>query len=161
MQLLVFLFLFPVTNAGVDPDLTLLRELYRDALQNKEKAVELISYIDKSNSTTLGIGYKGSATMLLAKHSGNPFRKYKYFNDGKSLLEEAIAKDSVSIELRYLRFSFQTNTPSFLGYNTFIQKDKIILLNSVKYISDYNLKHNILSLLKNSQYVNDNEKRKL
>lgn len=161
MKLLFSIFLFLLADASEFPDVTRIRNLYDDALYNKNKAEELISYLDKSKLTPLSIGYKGSATMLLAKHSVNPFRKYKYFNEGKSFLEEAIKLDSTSAELTYLRFSVQTNCPSFLGYNTCIQKDKLFLLNVIKNISDVDLKNNIISVLKNSKHVNENEKQKI
>jgi hypothetical protein len=161
MKLLVAIFLFLLADASEFPDVTRIRNLYDDALYNKDKAEELISYLDTTKHTPLAIGYKGSATMLLAKHSRNPLRKYKYFNEGKALLEEAISKDSASAELRYLRFSVQTNSPSFLGYNNSIQRDKLFLLESVKNISEPDLKKNILSILKNSKYVNENEKQKI
>jgi len=161
MKLLVSLFLFLLADATEFPDVSRIRNLYDDALCNKDKAEELISYIDKTKLTPLSIGYKGSATMLLAKFSFNPFSKYKYFNEGKNFLEEALTQDSTSVELRYLRFSVQTNCPSFLGYHNSIERDKLFLLDAVKNISEPELKINILSVLKNSKYVNENEKQKI
>ena len=159
MKLLVSIFFFLLTNATEFPDMSRIRNLYDDALYNKSKAEELISYLDTTRLTALALGYKGSAIMLLAKYSSNPFSKYKYFHEGKNLLEEAIAKDSASAELRYLRFSFQTSCPLFLGYNTSIERDKLFLMEAIKNISEHDLKINILTILKNSKYINENEKQ--
>lgn len=161
MKLLISIFFSLLTVTSENPDVNRLRNLYEEALNNNDKAEELISYIDKTKITPLAIGYKGSAVMLLAKHSYNPFSKYRYFNEGKSFLEEAIRLDSTSFELIYLRFSVQTNCRSFLSYNTCIQKDKLFLINALNNIYDSGLKNKIISVLKNSKYVSENEKQKI
>jgi hypothetical protein len=161
VKLLITLILFLLADTTELPDVTRIRNLYKVALNNKSKAEELISCLDSAKLTPFSLGYKGAATMLLAKFSSNPVSKYRYFTKGKTLLEDAIAQDSASSELRYLRFSVQTNCPSFLRYNSNIAGDKLFLLDAVKYISDAELRINILSVLKNSKYVNEIEKQKI
>jgi hypothetical protein len=76
-----------------------------------------------------------------------------YFKKGKRILENAIKADEKNIELRFLRFNAQTHTPSFLGYNGDIKKDKAFLESSFSKITDVKLKEFMLPYLKNSDFI--------
>src|SRR5699024_1057293 len=92
------------------------RALYQRAVTDEDAAEMLINmmkpFISKNNPHWAG--YKASVTMLLAEHTLNPFKKLKYFNKGKKMLQEAVEADRENIELRFLRFTAQSNAPSFL-----------------------------------------------
>src|SRR5699024_1283807 len=98
-----------------------------------------------SKNNPLWDGYKASVTMLLAEHTFNPFKKLKYFNKGKKMLQEAVEADRTNIELRFFRFTAQSNAPSFLGYDDYIQADKKFLLQKVPQLSDATLKKYLIS----------------
>ena len=112
----------------------------------KELIKLLEPYSEKNNPLLLG--YKGGATMLMAKHTINPFSKLSYFKKGRNMLENAIQADQMNIELRFLRYSVQTNIPSFLGYNDHLTKDELFLRQSVTSVKDSELKKIITSYLK-------------
>src|SRR6186713_9732 len=101
------LFLLLLTTHA-DPQIKELRLLYQQAPLDKNKATELITKLNQKE-TTMAVwkGYKGAASMLMAKHVSSPYRKLTYFNNGKSLLEKAIKEEQNNIELRYLRYSIQ------------------------------------------------------
>lgn len=82
----------------------------------------------KSTSNPLLQGYKAAVSMVMAKHSFNPYSKFKYFIDGKNDLEAAIKIYPNDIELRLIRFAIQSNVPSFLGYNSNLDEDKSFLI---------------------------------
>ena len=108
-----------------------------------------LNHYNESNNTTLA-AYKACATMMMANYCFNPFRKFSYFNKGKSLLEKCIIQESENIEARYLRYAIQSSSPRYLGYNKSIQEDKEFLLNNLSTLSDRKLKHMIVSFLKSS-----------
>jgi len=60
-----------------------------------------------------------------------------------------------------LRFAIQTESPSFLGYNNSIEKDKLLLLKEINSVKDLQLKQMIISFLKSSEHLNLTEKQNL
>jgi hypothetical protein len=126
------------------PDLSHIRQLYAYAADNETYANQLLIESERpAEDTLLFMGYRGAAKMILAKHAGNPFKKLNLFNDGKNILESAIASDTANVELRYLRLTIQSNIPKFLGYNSMIDADKIFLSREVERLSDNELKTKI------------------
>ena len=149
--------------SNVPVDISKVRTLYKEAVKSEESCKELIAISSGFNEKTspVMLGYKGSGTMLMAKHVFNPFTKMSYFKKGKQMLEKAIGVDENNIELRFLRFNAQTNMPSFLGYNKSIENDKKFLLNRFSQIPEVNLKEFVLEGLKNSNYLTADEKQQL
>lgn len=129
------------------PDLQTIRDLYQKAPEDESKTIELINKLQGSDIGTTLQGYKGAATMLMAKHAFNPYQKVKYFNEGKAILEKAIQSDKNNIELRYLRYTIQVNAPSFLGYQSNMNEDKTFLQQHVEGVTDTYLKTKIVSFL--------------
>lgn len=143
-------------------NLVSLRASYEQAASSEEKVVALLSKIEKQAATnTTYEGYRGAATMMLAKFQLNPLRKLGYFNDGKAILEAAIGKDPDNIELIFIRYTVQCNAPSFLQYNQKLTSDKHMLLVELKYIKDADLKTRIIQYLKTSPYLTNAERSNL
>lgn len=139
------------------------RTLYQKAVSDEKDCKELITLLKPYNvdNNPLFSGYKAGATMMMAKYSFSPFSKLSYFKKGKKLLEKAIAADQNNIELRFLRFGAQTNTPSFLAYNDNIETDKSFLLESIAYVTDISLRKIIIKFLRNSSYLTAKQKQEL
>ena len=164
MKFLVFLCLFVYNSTTAKlPDINSVRSLLERAPTEEKACKELLVMLQpfNENNNSLLSGYKASATMIMAKHVFNPFSKLSYFKKGKNIMEKAIAADSANIELRFLRFSVQTNIPSFLGYKENIKNDKNFLLKSLPAIKDLKLKKMIVAFLSTSDYVTDKEKNSL
>ena len=60
------------------------------------------------------------------------------------MLEKAIEFDQKNVELRFLRYTIQTNVPSFLNYSEDKERDKLFLVQSLNSLKDQKLK-NIIS----------------
>ena len=131
MKLFCLLLLLIARSPKEYPDEETIRSLFKDAVNEKMKATELVTYIDICKVTPISLGYRGAAKMLLAKFELNVFKKYELFQEGKNELENAILWDSESVELRFIRFSCQTNAPWFLNYRCSLNRDKEILLHSI------------------------------
>jgi hypothetical protein len=77
--------------------------------------------------------YTGKAYLGLLKASSASFAiwpgdKLKRFNEGKSLIEEAIRESGAQPEPRLLRLMVQCNCPVFLGYSSQIEGDRKVLM---------------------------------
>jgi len=145
------------------PSINMVRTLFQKAPTEENSCKELIrvlgSYNEKNNP--LFSGYKACGTMMMAKYVFNPFSKLSYFKKGKNLLEKAILADATNIELRFLRFSVQTNIPSFLGYDDDIENDKKFLILSLSAVKDQTLKAMIISYFKKCGCLTNNENNKI
>lgn len=165
MKLLALVIMMMVTNMFTmsDVDVATLRKLYYEAAENKTAVKKLSVLLTKvnDNSDAILIGYKGATEMMEAKYAFNPVTKLSRFNKGKNYLEKAIKKDQKNIELRFIRFSIQTNLPSFLGYNDHLKIDKEALINAVVKIDDKQLKNNIIDYLIVSKQCSQEEIKKL
>lgn len=165
MKNIIYIFLITLyfqANAQV-PTQKEIRILYAKAATDEASCKKIVTVLTPYNETNnpLWAGYKACAIMMLANHVFNPYSKLSNFNDGKKLLEKCISADKGNIELRFLRFAIQNEAPSFLGYNNSITEDKLILLNIIGNIKDSELKKNIISYLKNCEFLTPTEKLKL
>ncbi len=156
--LLCFFLIQGLLSSAKTPEIEDVRVLFHKAESSQKVCVELIEllepYNDKNNA--LFLGYKGSANMLMAKHSINPFSKLSYFKKGKLMLEKAIQFDQKNVELRFLRYTIQTNVPSFLNYKDNKEIDRVFLLQSLNRLNDQKLK-NIISMYLKKQAKNERD----
>jgi len=96
-----------------------IRQNIGDVFKTEAVCLRMHEAFEKTDITkeNLLVGYKGGVLMGMSRHHPNPFKKMGFFNDGKKLLERAIAVAPESMEMRFLRLTIQTNLPSFLGYS--------------------------------------------
>ena len=139
------------TNAFADvPSISRVRSLFEQAVTEKSSCIKLIKLLEPYNEINFPVlmGYKACGIMMMAKYVPNPFSKLSIFRKGKKMLETVIAVNDKVVELKFLRYSIQTNTPSFLGYNNHIAEDKIFLKKAVPFLNDAVLSNKIYAYLK-------------
>ncbi|CAN5243518.1 hypothetical protein BH09BAC6_BH09BAC6_00440 [soil metagenome] len=146
MKLLLIAFFTVFLYQTTKPTLSELRSCYQQAGIKKaaaEKLNQLTALVDSGSEPVL-IGYKGANEMLQAKYILNPITKLSRFNKGKTLLQMAIKRDTTNLEIRFLRFSIQSNIPSFLNYNAEMIPDKQFLIANTPRSKDEGLKEMIV-----------------
>lgn len=165
MSLMMFCQLFLIINfvSANELEVTNLRNLYYQAAENEAASKKLSNLLEKVNtkSSPIFVCYKGAADMMEAKYAFNPISKLSKFKKGKNLIEAAIKLDPNDMEMRFLRFSIQTNLPGFLGYDNSIKNDKEVLISKIATVKDENLKGRIISYLSSSKYCTKEEIKKL
>ncbi len=151
--------LFPKHSSAVldTSSLDTLRNTFYKAVESEDKTEELGNYIKRNFSKDyrkyppLVLAYYGGMLTLKAKHSFNPFLKFKYVLEGMDRLTEAVNLRPGSLEIRFLRFSVLNYLPSFFGYSeeTKNDKDKIcsLLLENDFSSSDYGFRKNIIDFM--------------
>ena len=62
------------------------RSMYKQAAESEEACLKLIKYCNDQTSTDKAIylGYKGCATMMMARHLNNPYSKWTKFSAGRN-----------------------------------------------------------------------------
>lgn len=159
---IIFLLVFSL-KIEVSPTLPEIRTLYQQCEKSEQACKDLIKLLEpyNENNSPLYMGYKASATMMMARHVFNPFSKLSYFKKGKKMLESAIKADVNDVELRALRFAAQSNIPSFLGYNESWHNDKLFILKSYKKVTDTVLKETIYYFMTKWGKLTEEEKEYL
>ena len=124
------------------------RRLYIEAHVEKTKSDSLSILLKNYDiQKNILVAYKGAGLLLKCKESKNPFLKLKYFEKGKTMLEEAINKEPNNIEIVFLRYINQVNMPTFLNYNKNIDQDYTLINSKINSVKDRHLKEYILQSL--------------
>ena len=161
MKILVILSFIFCTSVGFAslPEIKSVRSTYYAAKDNTQIAKDFFQLFKETESLSgLYLGYKAASFMLLAKHAWNPYSKYSYFNQGKDLLEQAIIQSPHDVELRFLRFCIQSNSPSFLSYSSQIKEDLNFIKRHWKTTSDKDLMIKIQSYMLDGNRLSTTDK---
>jgi len=108
-----------------------LRRHYQQAAKDKsagEKFYQLMAGYTERDPVVLG--YKGAAEAIKARDA-SLLDKLRYVQAAARTFEHAVSLNPKNAEIRFLRFSMETNLPSFLGLSTHIDEDRHLLLTSV------------------------------
>ncbi len=165
MRIIISLFLIiSVSKSDAEfPSQSEVRLSYIKAACEKESIKKLILLLQayNENNNALLAGYKACAKIIMANHVLNLFIKYSNFSEGNYWIEKCIENHKENVELRSLRFTVQTKSQSFLGYNNLIQQDKLFLLHSISKLNDLQLKEGIISFMVKSHYFTITKKQNL
>lgn len=162
MKSLITIILLLLTGSFQSSSVSEVRALYKFAAEKEDAAEKLMERTENSTGKEpVLLGYKGAAHMLMAKYVGNPFSKMSHFNKGKKIFSSAIEADRQNVELRFLRFSVQSEAPAFLGYRDNLEEDKTMILTGLKDIKDEELYKMISGYLLSSEALSEVEKEKI
>lgn len=92
---------------------------YINSLNECVKFEELL----QSETSSDAKAYGAAMVLMKSKFVKSVLKKYSYFKKGKNQLDQIINEQPKNIEFRYIRYGFQKNIPSFLGYNNNIDDD--------------------------------------
>jgi hypothetical protein len=107
-----------------------LRRHYELAAADKsagEKFYKLLA--DYKDRDGLVLAYKGASEAIRARDA-SMFNKLTYVQDAAKTFEQAVSIDPQNPEIRFLRFSVESNLPPFLGLSKHMEEDKEMLLNA-------------------------------
>ncbi|MBH1959656.1 MAG: hypothetical protein I8H68_06060 [Flavobacteriia bacterium] len=148
----IFFAIFSCLTMMIDAqDLTDFRLLLQKG-ENSESATKTLINNSKETYTKtkkpIYEAFYAVGNFFMAKHAVNPWNKFSYFNKGKKALDNAISKDPNNLEIRFMRYISQEQTPAFLGYNKDLKIDKNFILAEYKKSKDEDLNKRIKMHLK-------------
>ena len=123
-------------------DLSGLRLLLQKAGDSPAATKTLVEDSDRAFKNTKKPVYEAFyavGNFFLAKHAMNPLNKYSYFKKGRNSLENAVKKDPKNLEIRFMRYISQSESPAFLGYNKDLYADKNFILSEYRKSTDLEL----------------------
>jgi len=126
---IIFFLLLAVVNIAhaqlSNQEIAVLKTNMVKAVENAKLTDSLFTSLSKlPNKTALVTGYIGTLEALKAKHSWNPYNKIKYLGRSLKTMQKAIDMDKENMEIRFMRFSIEFFTPSFLGFSKDLAQDK-------------------------------------
>jgi len=162
VYLVLFINFLAISSKGGN-EVIAIRNLFYHSIKISDSANVLRDRLKGVNSSSNSelIAYKGMSDLMICYHSYNPYTKYKLFISGKQLLELAIMKDPLNIELRFLRLTVQLNVPPFLGYSNNINEDKVAIFNGIKTSNDKDLISRIYQYTMNAKKLSYREKQQM
>ena len=107
-----------------------LRRHFEQAASDKaagEKFYKLLA--DYKDHDGLVLAYKGAAEAIRARDA-SMFNKLTYVQDAARTFERAVSADPHNPEIRFLRFTVESNLPGFLGLSKHVDEDKALLLSA-------------------------------
>lgn len=140
-----------------------LRKLFLEATDSDgiQQFYRAANALDEKNM--LLKAYKGTATAMYASEASSVTEKLRYFNKGKALLEEAVKNDPGNAEIRFLRFSVQSEAPFILGYSGRLKEDTQVIIEALEKnkvdLSAYFWKKAIRYLYNSSSISSDQQQR--
>ncbi len=116
---------------------TTIKEVVNEFHELNTEDAEVV-FIDKykNSSNPSIIAYVIAMEMKQAEYIFNPVTKLKIFKKSKNNLNVLIEENPNDVHLRYIRLVLQENTPGILGYNDFIEEDKLFLKNKMTIVDD-------------------------
>ncbi len=110
------------------------------------------------------LAYRGAAESTLANCEFFPWNKLKQFNKGREQIEKAVKLNPENYEIRFIRFTVQSNIPGILDYNNLDEDKKFILKSLTLQLCQSNphdFCYTIMPILINSDLLTQKEKEKL
>ncbi len=99
--------------------------------QNSMMAPELLAKLEKmENPSSLVIAYRAVCEAHLAKIASNPIKKFYYIHKANQQLAFAIELGKNNVEIRFLRFAIQVQSPGILGFQKNIKEDERFLIDN-------------------------------
>ena len=115
----------------------------------------------KGSENALMIAYLGTLEALKAKHSWNPYNKIKFVALSQKTMKSAVSRDPANLEIRFMRFSIQHYTPSFLGFSKDLDEDRKVIAGQYRLrkfgLADEALVRNIAAFMINSNRCSKDE----
>ncbi|RYE22109.1 MAG: hypothetical protein EOP42_24895 [Sphingobacteriaceae bacterium] len=114
-------------------DISKLRKEMLRAISSPRVTDSLYNNLQNINKKPpLVTAYFGALEALKAKNSWNPYNKIKYLNLSGKTVQQAVNASPDDMEIRFVRFSIQSNLPHFLGLAKDLDADKNQILHQLK-----------------------------
>jgi len=121
---------FPLTSLMSPYSPATLRRHYEQAAASKEAGDKFYDLLHSySDQDALVLGYKAASEAIKARDA-SMLNKLTYVQQAARTFEQAVGLDPKNAEIRFLRFSVESNLPAFLGLSKHVDEDKSFLLDA-------------------------------
>lgn len=141
-----------------------LRELYWRATDDVAIRIFYQQAAQEPLSDAVVLAYQGVATAMQAQVADGIQEKIRYFSDGKAKIEEAVKLDPNNPEIRFLRFSIQSEVPAILGYRDHVTDDFQVMMYNLsqgQYVPSRDYCVRMKAFMLDSKVLDDQQKNQL
>ena len=143
--ILVLLFFVNLTNA--QSDVKEVRKIFLLSSDSQLKCSQLNKMTsEKVNESPIYHSYNIVSKIIESKYLINPLKKVKVFKENTKRLDSLLVIYPKILEIRFLRYSIQSNAPKILGYTNFVSEDYEFIMKNISY-ADEDLKKIIMSFM--------------
>lgn len=121
---------------------------YINAVNDKVVCKLMINELGKNHNNVVQLAYYGAFQTIWANHVFNPIDKLSTFKRGRKNIDKAAKLSPNNIEIIFIRYSIQKNSPGFLGYRSNLKEDQNFLKRNVSNITSVDLKKMVESIIK-------------
>ncbi|MFN5218387.1 MAG: hypothetical protein ACK5CL_06430 [Sphingomonadales bacterium] len=140
-------------------EISFVRNTYKMAVEQSAKADELVRITGNHGSNGVLMAYHAMGMALQAKHGWNPSTRFSQAKEAAKILNNAVTISPQNLEVRFLRFSFESRVPAILGITYHTKEDKAWIM------SHLDKKHPMWDVmkvfLKQCELLSEEEKRGL
>lgn len=105
-----------------------LRRHYEQAATSKEAGEQFYNLLHEyQGQEAVVLGYKAASEAIKARDA-SMLSKLTYVQQAARTFEQAVGLEPANAEVRFLRFSIESNLPPFLGLSKHVDEDKAFLL---------------------------------
>jgi len=116
-----------------EPNLPQIRETYKSAITNESSLIKLIEITQPHlNQSATSRAFYAIGKALEARNATWVSTKLSNAKIAYEQLNKSVAKAPHDGEIRFLRFSFESKTPSMLNMRAHVKEDKAFLLKNIK-----------------------------
>lgn len=133
------------------------RDDFNKGVKDETLCKQHLAILEKEANSPVERAYAAAFHMFMAKHTGNPLKKMKYFREGRDRLEKELTSNPKDVEIRFIRLTIQYYIPDYLGYNGDIESDKDYVMNHLYELTDSRTKNIIYKYLKGAKMYTETE----
>lgn len=116
------------------PDLTTLRHLYAEAVKEEAAQNRLRAMLrDYRGGDAAVLGYRAVAEAVQARYEWSPLAKLRAVRRAQAAFDQAVAADPQNVEVRFLRFTVETNVPRYLGMSPHLEEDRTHIIRGARH----------------------------
>lgn len=147
--------------------LNLIRKYYQEATSDLEELEDLWDLVKEYQlaDSPLFYAYKAATRALQAKDSWVPHTKWAYIKEAMQMFKEAINLAPNQVEIRFLRFTVQHNTPELLDLSENIEEDLLHIQKNLPQFKAFDLEEDqaffILKFVEKSERLDTQTMQKL
>ena len=109
--------------------LPVLQHLYAEAALHEAAAHRMLALVRSYHGTDAAIlGYRAAAEAVQARYHWGPLAKLRAVREAQRQFTRAVATDPHNVEVRFLRFTIETNVPAYLGYSQHLAEDRALIM---------------------------------
>ena len=143
MLFLWVIILFPQSKITLED----IRSNYELAVADEEICRAMIQHLGHHRGDEVQLAYLGGFQTMWANHVSNPITKLNSFNKGKNHIDSAAKLAPDNLEVIFIRYSVQKNSPGFLGYKHHLAEDRIFLTENLSKIPSPTLRRMVENVL--------------